>query len=145
MGEKEYFELLKQKWAKVWPHPSLPKEPVYPYSTIPIHSYLEKHAANQPDKDFIIYYGRRITYREMDDLGNRFANYLLENGLNKGDRVALILPNMPEFYIGYFGTFKAGGVCVFLNPMLKQLELEHFFQGILSKIYFDPGRYVSTG
>ena len=127
MREEEYFELLKQKWERIWPHPSLPKEPIYPYSTVPIHNYLEKHAQVQPEKEFIIYYGKRITYKQMDELSNKFANYLIQSGLNKGDKVALILPNMPEFYIGYFGTFKAGGVCVFLNPMLKQLELEHFF------------------
>jgi len=95
MREREYFELLKQKWERIWPHPSLPKEPIYPYSTVPIHNYLEKHAQVQPKKEFIIYYGKRITYKQMDELSNKFANYLIQSGLNKGDKVALILPNMP--------------------------------------------------
>lgn len=41
--------------------------------------------------------------------------------------MALVLPNLPQFYIGYFGTFKAGGVCVLVNPLLKQIELEYTF------------------
>jgi len=127
MQEDEYFEILKEKWFKVWPHPSLPNEPIYPLGKIPITEYLERYAVEKPLKDYIIYYGRRITYREMDELSNKFANYLIENGFGRGDKVALILPNMPQFYIGYFGTLRAGGICVLLNPMLKEIELEYFF------------------
>ncbi|WP_203218930.1 AMP-binding protein [Geoglobus acetivorans] len=128
MKENEYFELLREKWSKIWPHPSLPEEPVYPLGKVPIHEYLEIYAEKVPSKDYLIYYGRRISYGEMDDLSSRFASYLVENGFEKGDRVALILPNMPQFYIGYFGTLKAGGICVLLNPMLREIELEYFFQ-----------------
>ncbi|WP_202319319.1 AMP-binding protein [Archaeoglobus neptunius] len=128
MNETEYFSILEERWSRVWPHPSLPRKPIYPLGKIPIHEYLEKYAEMQPQKDYIIYYGRRISYKEMDELSNRLANYLLQNGFGKGDKVALILPNMPQFYIGFFGTLKAGGVCVFLNPMLKEMELEYFLK-----------------
>ncbi|MHA1579924.1 MAG: AMP-binding protein [Candidatus Freyarchaeota archaeon] len=128
MQEGEYFEMLKNKWSNIWPHPSLPREPIYPHGKVPIHEYLEKYAEKQPSKDYVIYYGRKITYKEMDEFSNKFANYLVENGFEKGDRLALILPNVPQFYIGYFGTLKTGGICVLLNPMLKEIELEYFFQ-----------------
>ncbi|WP_290724878.1 AMP-binding protein [Archaeoglobus sp.] len=89
---------------------------------------MERYAEKQPSKDYIIYYGKRISYKEMDELSTKFANYLIENGFEKDDRLALVLPNVPEFYIGYFGTLKAGGICVLLNPMLREMELEYFFQ-----------------
>nr|MDO8076091.1 AMP-binding protein [Candidatus Freyarchaeota archaeon] len=127
MDENEYLKVLREKWDRVWPHPSLPREPVYPLGKIPLHEYLEKHAERNPSKDYLIYYGKRITYGEMDELSNRFANYLIENGVGKGDRVALILANVPQFYICYFGAFKAGAVCVLLNPLLKEIELEMLF------------------
>ncbi len=133
MREEEYFEVLKHKWDNVWPHPSLPKEPMYPLGEIPIHKYLEHYAERQPSKDYLIYYGKRISYKEMDELSNKLANYLIENGFKKGDRVALVLPNMPQFYIAYFGTLKAGGICVLLNPMLKEIELEYFFKESMPK------------
>jgi len=128
MQESDYFKMLQDKWYSNWPHPSLPKEPVYLFGKIPIHEYLSKHAAQMPSKDYLIYYGKKITYGEMEELSNKLANYLIENGFKKGDRVALVLPNMPQFYITYFGTLKAGGISVLLNPMLKGIELEYFFK-----------------
>ncbi len=144
MREEEYFEILKNKWSNIWPHPSLPKEPIYPLGKIPTHEYLEKYAENQSSKDYIIYYGRRITYKEMDKLSNKLANYLIENGFEKGDRLALVLPNVPQFYIGYFGTLKAGGICVLLNPMLKEIELEYFFQESKPKFVLTLDSIYST-
>lgn len=112
---------------KVWPHPSLPREPIYPLGQIPLYKHLEEYAKKHPEKPYVIYYGRRVSYKEMDELSNKFANYLIENGFEHGDKVALVLPNMPQFYIGYFGAQKAGGISVNLNPMLREMELEYFF------------------
>lgn len=134
MNEEEYFEMLQKKWDNIWPHPSLPGEPVYPLGKIPLHSYLEQYTEKNPEKDSIIFYGTRITYAELDSWANQFANYLLSRGLQKGDRVALVLPNLPQFYVGYFGTFKAGGVCVLVNPMLKEIELEYTFNESKPKV-----------
>lgn len=122
---EEAITVLREKWAKM--ATKLPKEPFYPFGKIPIHEYLSRYAKEIPEKEFLIYYGRRISFKEMDRLSNGFANFLLSEGFKKGDRVALILPNCPQFYIGYFGTLKAGGVAVLLNPILRELELEYFF------------------
>ena len=116
----------------MWPHPLLPKEPVYPYGIIPLHEYLEKHS-EEYNKPFIIYYGKVFTYREINDYSNRFANMLLSNGFNKNDKVALLLPNMPQLYITHFGTHKAGGVIAFLHPFLKEIELEYYLREIKPK------------
>ncbi len=126
--ESLYFEQLEACWRRVWPHPSLPERPVKPFGDLPICHYVTEYARRRPERDCLIYYGRRLSYREVDELSNRFANFLLDMGLKKGDRVALMLPNCPQFYIGYLGTLKAGGVCVLLNPLLKELDLESLVQ-----------------
>lgn len=64
MQEEVYFEMLQQKWENAWPHPSLPREPVYPFGRIPLHCYLETFAEKQPEKEYLIFYGTRITYRK---------------------------------------------------------------------------------
>ncbi|AHC52494.1 hypothetical protein SUSAZ_05305 [Sulfolobus acidocaldarius SUSAZ] len=128
MNFDEYILSLNRKWEKIWPHPSLPKQPILPLGKLPIHEYLEKYSIINPEKPYIIYYGNRFSYKDIDTWSNQFSNFLIENGLKKGDKVALILPNLPQFYISYFGTLKAGGIVVFLNPMLKGAELEYFIR-----------------
>ena len=128
MSESQYFEQLQARWRKVWPHPSLPEQPVKPFGDLPICQYVTEYARRQPEKDCLIYYGRRFSYREIDEMSNRFANFLLSAGIKKGDRIALMLPNCPQFYIGYLGALKAGAICVLLNPLLKELDLESMLQ-----------------
>jgi len=53
-------------------------------------------AAEVPDKSAIIFYGREISYRELDEASDRFANYLRQNGVKKGDRVAIFMGNCPS-------------------------------------------------
>jgi len=127
MNEKTYLEDLQSRWDKVWPHPALPRQPVKPFGEVPVHRYLERHARETPDRDFLIYYGRRLSYADVDHLANRFAAWLQSHGVSKGDSVALVLPNCPQFYIVYFGALKIGAVAVLLNPILKSLELAHLF------------------
>ncbi|MEM4155931.1 MAG: AMP-binding protein [Archaeoglobaceae archaeon] len=131
---EEQVSFLQGKWEEKME--KLPKEPIYPYRKIPIHEYLYRHANEFPEKDFLVYYGRRITFRELNELANIFANYLISEGLSKGERVALLLPNCPQFYIGYFGTLKAGCVAVLLNPLLRELELKYFFEQAKPKVIF---------
>lgn len=128
LSEKEYLDTLHQKWAKIWPHPSLPREPIYPLGKRPLFEYLDFYADKNPEKDYIIFYGRRVSYKEISELSNKFANFILRRGFQRGDKVALALPNCPQYYIAFFGTHKAGGIVVSLNPMLKEIELEYYFR-----------------
>jgi long-chain acyl-CoA synthetase len=64
------------------------------------------------------------TYRQIDDFSNRFASYLLDNGLIKGDRVGILLSNTTSFVIAYYGILKAGGVVMALNPAYRFPEIE---------------------
>jgi long-chain acyl-CoA synthetase len=76
------------------------------------------------DGDAIRYFDGRITYRELDELTDAFAAALLDGGLQRGDRVAMYLQNVPQFVIGLVGTWKAGGIGVSINPMNRERELE---------------------
>jgi long-chain acyl-CoA synthetase len=91
----------------------------------PLHQYLRHHAQTTPDKNVIYYYGRNISYRELDQLSDRFARFLLQNGIGKGDKVALFLQNCPQYLICHFGIQKIGAIVSPCNPMLKEWELEY--------------------
>jgi len=65
-----------------------------------------------------------MTYRELDDLTNQFSSLLVKLGVKKGDRVALLLPNTPQFLICYFGAMRAGAIVVPCSPLYKERELE---------------------
>jgi len=69
-----------------------------------------------------------FTVRKGEDRGQTGAGWLKSRGIRKGDRVAIYLENCPQFAIAYFGAFKAGAICVCLNPMHKAVELEHEFR-----------------
>ena len=84
---------------------------------------LREAASATPDKAVAVYEGGRLSYRELDALSDRFAAGLEISGLRHGDRVAVQLPNIPQFLIAYFGILKAGGVVVPLNVLYKAPEV----------------------
>ncbi|MCM3737360.1 long-chain-fatty-acid--CoA ligase [Bacillus cytotoxicus] len=91
----------------------------------PLHVYLQEAASQYPEKKALHFLGRDITYAELDRKVRQFANYLQRLGLEKGDRVAIMLPNCPQGVIGYYGTLLAGGVVVQTNPLYTERELEY--------------------
>lgn len=124
MQEELYLETLRDLWRQQWPK-HLPSEPNYPFGEVPLTVYLQKWAERHPDHPVLIYYGREISFRELDDLSSRFASYLAGLGLKKGDKVAVFLPNCPQFHIAFYGILKLGCVHVPVNPMFKELELTY--------------------
>ncbi|MBI2831210.1 MAG: AMP-binding protein [Chloroflexi bacterium] len=80
---------------------------------------IRKHG----NKTAIISEGRRILYSELSEASNKMANALLGWGIKKGDRIAIWLPNCPEFAIAYFGIIKTGGIAVPLDPRYRTDEL----------------------
>ena len=64
------------------------------------------------------------TYNQIDDFSDRFARYLIANGLQKGDRVGILLPNTSSFVVCFYGILKAGGVVIALNPAYRTQEIE---------------------
>lgn len=89
----------------------------------PVSEYVRDAADRNPDRTAIDFYGNRLSYGALNDLIDRFAWGLIELGVKNGDRVAIQMPNCPQFVIGYFGVLRAGGVVVAMNPMFKSAEL----------------------
>lgn len=77
------------------------------------------------DKVAFISMGREITYRQLDAEASEFAGWLQAKGLQKGDRVALMMPNILQYPVALFGTLRAGCVVVNCNPLYTPRELEH--------------------
>ena len=109
-------------WFNSWPK-NLPKNLEYP--KVPLHAILEKTAKENPEKVAIAYFKGEITYAELDSLSSQFAVALIASGVKKGERVALFLPNIPQFIIAYFGILKAGAVFTAISPLHKEREVAH--------------------
>jgi long-chain acyl-CoA synthetase len=101
------------------------------YPEVPLHSLLEESATKYPDSIATILPGRfgdtKLTYKELNELANRLANALIDLGVKKGDRVALYMPNCPQFLIAYSGILKAGGIVVTTSPLYSPREVQHQF------------------
>src|SRR6266536_1200196 len=91
----------------------------------PLTAFLAASTRRVPDRTAIRFFGRSITYRELDALANRFANALIALGVKSGDRVALLMPNCPQMVIAYYGGLRAGAVLVPTSPLYVESELEH--------------------
>jgi long-chain acyl-CoA synthetase len=89
---------------------------------------LVENARRMPQHPVILCGNRRVTYGELDRLANQFANVLGTLGLSQGQKVVLMLPNVPEFAVGYYGTLKAGGVVVPINVLYKSREIEYLLE-----------------
>jgi long-chain acyl-CoA synthetase len=95
-----------------------------PYPDKTLIDYLDQLAAAHGAKPAILFKGSTMTYGQLGAESTAFAAALVELGVQKGDRVALVLPNCPQFLVAEFGTWKAGGVVVALNPTYSERELE---------------------
>jgi long-chain acyl-CoA synthetase len=110
-----------QAWVTFY-EPGVPEHLDYPNLTL--GGMLEETARKFPDQPALLFYGKTISYAELDRLASRFANALLGLGIRAGDRVALMLPNIPQMVIAYYGTLRAGAIAVATNPLYHSHELE---------------------
>ena len=95
-----------------------------PYPSDTLIDYLARLAAVHGDRTAVLFKGARLAYRQLEDESNALAAALIEAGVKPGDRVAVVLPNCPQFLIAEFGAWKAGAVVVALNPTYSERELE---------------------
>ncbi|SHK37868.1 long-chain acyl-CoA synthetase [Pseudonocardia thermophila] len=86
---------------------------------------LSDGARRAPDAVALIAGGARVTYRELDDRAARLAAQLRACGVEPGDRVGVLLPNVVEFAVAYYGVLRAGAVVVPMNPLLTAREVEY--------------------
>jgi acyl-CoA synthetase (AMP-forming)/AMP-acid ligase II len=112
---------MEKRWYKVWPV-WVPKN--FEVEK-PTSEYIREWATYTPEKIALSFYGKDITYRELNSLIDRAAWGLVDLGVKKGDRVAIHMENCPQFVISYFATHRAGATVVPVNPMFKHAELEH--------------------
>ena len=102
-------------------------EPGVPFTiaipNLPIHHVLRSSVRLFPLRPAILFEGISISYRQLNHEANRFANALLGLGVGKGGRVALLLPNVPQMVIAFYGTMKAGMTAVFVPPVIEPEEV----------------------
>jgi fatty-acyl-CoA synthase len=89
---------------------------------------LEARAAETPDHTFLAFGDRRLTYRQLEQRATALAAALHELGVERGDRIALALPNWPEFVISMFAAARLGAVIVPLNPRYTVPELQYMLR-----------------
>lgn len=95
------------------------------YEKVPVQRFLTRAYEKYPSKVAIHFTGRDVTYKELYESSLKFANYLLRLGVEKGDRVAIMLPNCPQAVIAYYGILYAGGIVVQTNPLYTERELQY--------------------
>ncbi len=105
-------------WPDQWPKSlNYPEQPVY--------FFLDNAAARVPNRLAIIFGGMELTFSELKNLADRFANALISMGLKKGQKVAIHLPNCPQFAIAYYAALKAGAIFTPLSPLLAPQEAQY--------------------
>lgn len=91
--------------------------------SIPLHHLLRSSVRRFPSRPAVFFEGSRLSYRRLNHEANRFANALIALGVGKGVRVVLLLPNVPQMVIGFFGTMKAGAAAVLIPPVIEPEEI----------------------
>ncbi|WNS74526.1 AMP-binding protein [Bacillus sp. DTU_2020_1000418_1_SI_GHA_SEK_038] len=114
--------VTNKPWLQTYPE-EIPSSLTYPNQ--PVQDYLKKAADDHPEKIAIHFMGKEFTYRTIYELSLKLASYLQELGIEKGDRVAIMLPNIPQAVISYYGILMAGGIVVQTNPLYTERELEY--------------------
>ena len=95
-----------------------------PYPDKTLLDYLSALASDHGGKPALLFKGATVSYGRLEAESDAFGAALAAMGLRKGDRVALLLPNCPQFLIAEFGVWKAGGIVVALNPTYSEREIE---------------------
>ena len=114
---------MQKLWLQSYP-PGIPPEIDISHISSLVDLF-EESCRKYADKMAYVSMGVEMTYRELDKLSSDFAGWLQAKGLKKGDRVALMMPNMLQYPVALFGTLRAGCVVVNCNPLYTARELEH--------------------
>ena len=109
-------------WFASYP-PGVPKT-LEPYPDISVFQMLERSALRFPDRPAIAWFGRKLSYAEMLRETERCSAMLAALGVRAGDRVALVMPNCPQYVMAYYGIARLGAVVVGNNPLYTKREME---------------------
>jgi len=105
--------------------PGVPREVQFEKITLP--EVLTRNAKQFPQVPALLFMGKKISFLELEGLVNRFSRALLDLGVKKGDKVAILLPNLPQTVIAIYAAFRIGAVAVMNNPLYTERELEYQF------------------
>ncbi len=101
---------------------------------LPLHEYLRAHARTQPGKPAYLWYGRAISYAELNRASDAFAARLAELGVKKGEPVALFLNNCPQYLIAHFAIQKLGAIVCPCGPLNKEHELLYQLDDLKARV-----------
>jgi long-chain acyl-CoA synthetase len=135
--------------AETWSTPNWPEGVSHDVSDYekPLFSVLDESAQAYPNLVYTIFNDATRTYAQVKDTADRVANFLVSRGIQKGDRVAIFLPNLPHYPAIFFGILKAGAVCVTCNPLYTANELNYQLNDAGAKVVFcmdHPQLYPTT-
>jgi long-chain acyl-CoA synthetase len=95
-----------------------------PYPDRSLTDYLRDSATRWPDRPALLFKGSAVSYRQLDDQSNALAVAMVDMGIKRGDRVALCLPNCPQFLLAEFAAWKVGAIACPFNPTYSDREME---------------------
>jgi long-chain acyl-CoA synthetase len=118
--------------------------PTIEFERITMDAILKRTASRFPDRAALILMGKEMTYRELNESVDRFAASLAGLGVRKDDKVALILPNIPQMVIATYALFRLGAVAVMNNPLYTPGELEHNLNDSGASVAISMDLFVPT-
>jgi len=113
---------MEKIWLKSYAA-GVPAEVDFDKYTLP--DALTRTTKKLPDNPALLFQGKTVTYRQLDDMVSRFASSLQKLGVQPGDKVAMLLPNIVQMVVATYGAWRAGAVAVMNNPLYTDRELEH--------------------
>ena len=119
---EQNLDTMETPWVK---HYDAGISPNMTYERKPLYACLDESAAKHPDRLAFIFKNTRVSYQKLLEAAETVAANLRAHGLVPGDRVSIMLPNLPQTIIAFWGVLKAGGVVVMTNPLYMESELMH--------------------
>lgn len=95
------------------------------YEEVPLFHYLDRAATEYPGRTAIVFRNWKMSYKSLQRHAESMAARLIAHGLKRGDRVSIMLPNLPQTILSFWAVLKAGGVVVMTNPLYMETELLH--------------------
>jgi long-chain acyl-CoA synthetase len=115
-----------------------------PYPFITVLDVLADSVKQRPEHPVVIFQGREVSLREMEEHSNALARALIAGGVKKGDRVISLFLNCPQSFIAFFAIWKAGGIVVPLNPFYTSFELERSINDVEAEVAIVGSTYYQT-
>lgn len=124
-------EYEKRPWLQ-WYAEGVPADVEIPEKSIP--EMIDEAVEKWGNKPAIVFYGNKMKHKELHELSLKFAAALHDLGIKKGDKIAILLPNCPQFIIAYFGILRLGAVASPMSPLYSPREIKHQLNDSGSKI-----------